>query len=392
MAIRKIKPGIYNVGVIDWDRETFDELIPLPEGTSYNAYLVQGETKTALVDTADPEGKEEFFRNLEELGVSRIDYLVSNHTEQDHSGLIPDVLERYPEALVLTNKKCKELLQVHLVLPEEKFQVVENGEKVELGGKTLQFFLTPWVHWPETQITFLPEEGILFPCDFLGSHLASNEAFSKNDGRVFRAAKRYFAEIMMPFANHVKKHLELLKTLEIRMVCPSHGPAFDDPSFILSAYDDWVNGPVRNKVLIPYVSMHGSVQKMAQHLLNAFSREGIEAHLMNMAKTDTGDFAIELVDAATVLMGVSAMLSAPHPLMLQTALLVNAFRPKTRFVGLFHSYGWGSRTVEIMQQTLKAVKAEWLEPVVVRGIPREEDLLRLDALVKTVCAHHAQLQ
>ncbi len=148
MAAKKIKDSIYWVGAVDWDRVLFDELVSLPEGTSYNAYIVFGSEKTALIDTVEPFKKEELFRNLKELKVEKIDYIVSNHAEQDHSGAIPEVLKAFPEAKVITNKKCKEMLKDLLDLKEEVFEVIEEGQELSLVDKTLQFFMAPWVHWP----------------------------------------------------------------------------------------------------------------------------------------------------------------------------------------------------------------------------------------------------
>ncbi|RLE59377.1 MAG: FprA family A-type flavoprotein, partial [Thermoprotei archaeon] len=215
MVAREIVKGVFSLSAIDWDRRYFDELIPLPEGTTYNAYLVKGERITVLIDTVDPTKKDELFRDLEELKVESIDYIVSNHAEQDHSGSIPDVLERYPEAKVMTNAKCKGMLIDHLHIPEERFRVVSDGEVVDLGGRRLKFLLTPWVHWPETMVTYLEEDGILFTCDFFGSHLATSNLYARGDYLALSGAKRYYAEIMMPFRNFIKKHIAKLENLEI---------------------------------------------------------------------------------------------------------------------------------------------------------------------------------
>ena len=153
--IRKFKDNIYEVGARDWDRTLFDELIPLPNGTSYNSYIIKGTEKTALIDTVDPTKKDELINNLKTLGIKRLDYIVSNHAEQDHSGSIPFVLEMFPEAKVVTNEKCKNMLIEHLLVDENKFLVINDNETLSLGDKTLQFLITPWVHWPETMLTYL---------------------------------------------------------------------------------------------------------------------------------------------------------------------------------------------------------------------------------------------
>ncbi len=185
---RMIRKNIYSVGVIDWHRKLFDELIPLPDGTSYNAYIIEGEDETVLIDTVEPDFKDDLLNNLDELGIDRIDYIVSNHAEQDHSGSIPYILEEYPEAVVLSSKKAKSMLLDLLDIDEEKIKIVEDGETLDLGGKTLEFIDTPWVHWPETISTYLQEEEILFSCDFFGSHLATSDLYVEDEAEVYKAA------------------------------------------------------------------------------------------------------------------------------------------------------------------------------------------------------------
>ncbi|HOV24191.1 MAG TPA: FprA family A-type flavoprotein, partial [Candidatus Marinimicrobia bacterium] len=262
MAVQILKPDIFSVGARDWDRRLFDELIPLPDGTTYNAYLIKGSQKTALLDTVDPPKKHELLENLQEIGIERIDYLISHHAEQDHSGTIPAVLEQFPMAQVVTNQKCRALLQEHLLIPDEKFKIINDGEKLSLGNKTFRFVFTPWVHWPETISTYLEEDKILFSCDFFGSHLATSNLFVDDESRVYRSAKRYYAEIMMPFRSNVRQNLEKVKNLAIEMIAPSHGPIYPNPEFIMEAYADWTSDSVKNIVLIPYVSMHGSTEAM----------------------------------------------------------------------------------------------------------------------------------
>ncbi|TET38171.1 MAG: MBL fold metallo-hydrolase, partial [Dehalococcoidia bacterium] len=199
MAVREIKHNIYSVGAIDWDRRLFDALIPLPDGTSYNSYLIKGSEKTALIDTVDPTMEDVLINHLNRLRVENINYVVAHHAEQDHSGAIPRVLEKYPQAKVIVTPRCKEMLIDLLLIPEERFITVNDKETVSLGDKTLEFIHAPWVHWPETMLTYLREDKILFPCDFFGSHLATTDLYVTDEGQVYEAAKRYYAEIMMPF-------------------------------------------------------------------------------------------------------------------------------------------------------------------------------------------------
>ena len=198
MVSREIAQGVFWVGALDFDRRIFDELIPLPDGTSYNAYLIRGREKTALIDTVDPAKEFELIENLVKMGIDKIDYVVINHAEQDHAGTLPMILEFFPAAKVVTNEKCRDLLIALLHVPPDVFHVVKDGDTVSLGDRTLRFFMTPWTHWPETQITFLVEDKILFPCDLFGFHAASSELFAVEDAVTLRSAKRYYAEIMMP--------------------------------------------------------------------------------------------------------------------------------------------------------------------------------------------------
>jgi len=391
MVYRKITENVYNVGSIDWDRRLFDELIPTPDGTSYNSYLIKASEKTVLIDTVDPEKKHELLENLAKLDVVKLDYIVSNHTEQDHSGTIPTLLERFPEAKVVTNPKCKNMLMDHLLLPEEKFIVKNDGEILDLGDRTLTFIIAPWVHWPETMMTFLQQDGVLFSCDFLGSHIATSELFVSDEAKVYEAAKRYYAEIMMPFRAQIRRHLEKIKGLDIKFIAPSHGPVHNRPGFILDAYRDWTSDEVKSEVLVPYVSMHGSTAKMVDHFVEALIDRGITVKPFNLTKTDLGELAISLVDAATIVIGAPALLIGPHPVAAYAAYLVNALRPKTRFASIIGSFGWGCRTAEKIKEMTGNLKVELLEPVIVKGHPKKEDFAALDRLADEILKKHTEL-
>lgn len=386
---RKISDRIDAVGVIDWDRREFDALIPLPDGTSYNSYLVRGSEKTVLIDSNDPSKRAVFFENLED--VPEVDYIVSNHTEQDHSGLLGDVLARYPKAKVLCSAKAKGLLVDHLHLPESVLEVVADGSTLSLGDRTLEFISTPWVHWPETMSTYLREEKILFSCDFFGSHLAQSDVFVIDDERVYERAKRYFAEIMMPFRTTIRKNLERLAGFEIAMIAPSHGPVYPRPEFILAAYRDWSSEDVKNSVVIPYISMHGSTAVMVGRLVDALTSHGVSVHPLNMEEADLGKLASDLVDAATVVFGTPTVLVGPHPKIAYAAFLANALRPKTRFASIVGSFGWANKIVEQITALTSNLKLELLPPVISRGMPRPADLEAVDALAGAIAAKHREL-
>lgn len=391
MTVKKIKKDIYWVGAIDWDRRLFDELIPLPEGTSYNAYLIKGQKKTALIDTVDPTKEDDLLDNLDDLEIEHLDYIVVNHAEQDHSGAIPLMLELYSEAKIVTNQKCKKMLMEHLLIKEDKIITVNDNDTLSLGGKTLRFIFAPWVHWPETMLTYLEEDKILFSCDLFGAHLAESNLWVDDESKVYFAAKRYYAEIMMPFRNNIKKHLERLKGLEIKTIAPSHGQIYSRPEFILSAYREWVSDEVENEVIIPYVSMHGSVEEMVYILTEELMKKGITVKPFNLTRTDIGALAIALVDAATIVIASPTVLTGAHPQVVSAVYLANALRPKLRYASVIGSYGWGGKMLENISAMIGNLKVEILSPVIIKGYPKEEDYNSLIRLAGEIAEKHKNL-
>ena len=376
------------MGAIDWDRRLFDELIPLPDGTSYNAYLVEGSDKTALIDTVDPTKSGELLDHLQELGVRRIDYIIANHAEQDHSGSLPELLAIYPEARVVTNEKCKAMLMDLLLLPEDRFQTVADGERLDLGGKTLEFIFAPWVHWPETMLTYLRERQGAVQLRLFRRPPGPEPALLCDECRTLEAAKRYFAEIMMPFRLPIRKHLEKLKGLEIDMIAPSHGVVYPRPVFILDAYRDWASDTTKNVALIPFVSMHGSTRDMVEHLTGVLTGQGVCVVPFNLVQTDIGELAKELVDASTLVLASPTVLGGAHPAAAYAAFLVNALRPKLKFASIIGSYGWGGRMVESIVASLTNLKVDLLEPVLAKGMPTEKDYQALDRLATAIAEKH----
>ena len=386
--MRELRPGVIPVGALDRDRRIFDELIPLPEGTSYNAYLVRGSSGTALIDTVDPSKEEVLLANLDEVKPDRIDYLVANHAEQDHSGVIPRILDRYPSAQLVTTQRGRDLLKALLHVPDGRIRVVQDRETISLGDRTLEFIHAPWVHWPETMFTWLREDRILFTCDLFGSHYATDGLPVRELGRVYWAAKRYYAEIMMPFRSHIQGHLEKIRPLPIGLIAPSHGPVYERPDLILEAYRDWVSDRVKNEVVIPYVSMHHSTAAMVRHLEKALADRGIPAHPFNLTVTDLGELAMALVDAATVVLGTPTVLTGPHPSAVYAAYLVKLLKPRTRALGIIGSYGWGGKTVKDLEGILQGLPVELLDPVLVKGLPGTEDYRALDGLADRIAEKH----
>ncbi len=390
MRAREIRPNVWWMGAIDGERRLFDELIPLPQGTSYNAYLIKGSNKTALIDTADPSTSDVLLRQLDE--VPSLDYLIIQHVEQDHSGTVPRVLEKYPEAQLIASPKAASMIADHLGVPLEEIQVVEDRNTLSLGDHTLEFIEAPWVHWPETMLTYLQEEKLLFTCDLFGSHLATDALFSEDGQQVCGAAKRYYAEIMMPFARLIRGHLDKIRSLDVEMIAPSHGPVHNQPAWILDAYHHWTHDPPKNLVLIPYTSMHGSTTLMVDRLVEALTARGVRVHAFHMSRTDLGEYAIHLVDAATVVFATPTVLVGPHPSIVLAAYLTAALRPKLQNAAVIGSYGWAGQAAQQTQSLCAKLSADWLNPVFAQGMPVEETFQSLERLADDIAARHTGLE
>lgn len=389
MIARELKPQVYSLSAIDWDRKLFDELVPLPEGTSYNAYLVEGSEKTALIDTVHASMAEDLLKVLKSMGLQRLDYIVSNHAEPDHSGAIPAVLAAYPEAKVLANVKCRSLLSSSLGLGPEAFVLIQDRQVLSLGDKSLRFLWVPWVHWPDTTFTYIEEDRILFSCDFLGAHLATSDLFACDEARVERAARTYYAEIMMPFRQNVKKYLDQLAAMDIAMIAPSHGPVYARPEFILSLHRAWAGDQTRPEVIIPYLSMYDSTAKMVAYLVDRLMEKGLSVQPFNVVDLDTGRFASALVEASTLVFASPTVLDGPHPAMASAAYLANALKAKARYGAIIGSYGWGTGMPESLAGMLPNLALEWFAPVNIGGVPKAEDFDALNRLADDICVANA---
>lgn len=389
MKFQEIKNSIYYCGLNDPDRKFFDELVPLEHGTSYNSYLVKGSEKTAIIDTMYPPLTQEYIKNLETNGITKVDYIIENHGEQDHSGSIPTLLKKFPEAIVITNDKVAENIKNMVEVPENKIRVISNNEEISLGDKTLQFIFAPGVHWPDTMFTYIKEDNILSTCDFLGAHYVFDNIFAEPSEELERSAKRYYAEIMMPFRMMCKKYTQMVKDMNVDMILPSHGPIYKDPSFILDLYTKWTSDTSENLVVMPYVSMYKSTSLMIDYLAEKLEAKGIKTYKYDIVNGDVGDFAMALVDASTIIFGTSMVLAGPHPASVNIAYLTSVLRPKAKNLALIGSYGWGGKLFELIEQLLTPLKLEILaEPLQVKGKPKVEDFAQLDKIVDSIIAKH----
>ena len=391
MKFQEIKNNIFYCGLNDCDRRIFDELIPLEHGTSYNSYLVKGSKKTAIIDTMYPPKTKEYMKRLFDNQVGKVDYIIANHGEQDHSGSIPALLEKYPNAIVLTNPKVAENIKNMLFVPAERIREIADGEEVSLGDKTLKFIFAPGVHWPDTMFTYIKEDNVLCTCDFLGAHYTFSDVFAQESKELEHSAKRYYAEIMMPFRMMCQRYTKMIKEMNVDMILPSHGPVYTNPSFILDLYTDWTSETPKNLVVMPYVSMYESTKEMVDHLSDKLEAKGVKTFKFDIVDGDLGDLAMSLVDAATIVMGTSMVLAGPHPMAVNVAYLAAVLRPKAKFASIIGSYGWGGKLFDVILNMLSPLKLDLIDPIQVKGKPTGETFLELDKMADAIVEKHKSI-
>lgn len=391
MKFQEIKNNVFYCGLNDEDRVIFDELIPLEHGTSYNSYLVVGSEKTAIIDTMYPPKSDEYLKNLDENGITKVDYLIANHGEQDHSGTLPKLIEKYPDAKVVTNLTCKTNLMEMLFIPEDRIMTIKNEEELSLGDKTLKFIFAPNVHWPDTMFTLIKEDNLLCTCDFLGAHYTFDDVFAVPSEELEKSAKRYYAEIMMPFRVMCKKYTKMIKDMNVDMILPSHGPVHKNPDYILDLYTDWTSDLGKNLVLLPYVSMYGSTEDMIDYLKSELAKHGIESIKHDIITDDLGDLAMALVDGTTIVLGTSMVVAGPHPASVNIAYIASILKPKAKFASFVGSYGWGGNLFGILGDILAKLRLDVIEPVMVKGKPTTDDFKKLDDMVQSIVEKHKSL-
>jgi flavorubredoxin len=382
--IEKISENVYWVGSKDWNRRIFDALIPLPKGTSYNAYLIIGKDKKVLIDTVNPGFEKELEEKIRKLvDPSEIDYVVMNHAEPDHAGAIPYIMAINKKAKLVATNKGARMAQTFYKVSEERIIAVKDQDTISLGDKTLQFIEAPMLHWPETMFTYLREDKILFSCDFFGSHIAK-ELYDDEVDDLLVHAQRYWGEIMMPFRVMAQKALEKIKDLKVSLIAPSHGPIHRNPERILTAYRKWANGETKRKATIVYVTMWNSVEKMIQPMAETLTSEGIEVALYNLVSADVGEIAKDLVDSKAIVLGAPTVLGGAHPLAVYATYLVKALKPPLKFGAVLSSYGWGGGAIKHVQEVLGQTKIEVVGALEINGPPTDKDVVQIVGLGKAL--------
>ena len=375
-----LKDGVNWVGVVDWNIRDFHGYIT-SRGSSYNAYLIQDE-KTALVDTVKAAFCNELIEHINEhTSLEKIDYIVVNHVEMDHSSSLPTIAKLAKNAKILSSARGKEELIKHYGTEFERVETVKSGDTLKLGKKTLTFLEAPMLHWPDSMFTYLIEDKILMPNDAFGQHLASSGRFDDEvDQQVLmEEAVTYYANILTPFAPLIVKKIEevVAMKLPIDMIAPSHGIIWrKDPMKIVNGYMDWCTGKTtKQKVVIVFDTMWGSTDKMARAIADGVASIGVEVKLLKLRCTDNTDVVTEITDAKVVLVGSPTLNNSMFPSMGSFLTYIGGLKPKGKLWGFFGSYGWGGGAVRGMAKMAKEAGFDVMEPSIeFKWVPTPEEL------------------
>jgi flavorubredoxin len=373
----ELKKGIYWVGAIDWNVRDFHGY-STPFGSTYNAYLILDE-KNVLVDTVKaPFYLEMLGRISEIIDPAKIDIVISNHVEMDHSGSLLQIIERIGSPLVVTSERGKKGLEKHYE-QSWRFKTVKSGDTLWIGHRTLAFVEAPMLHWPDSMFTYIKEDQLLLPNDAFGQHFASSQRFEDEVGNeVMRHAAKYYANILWPLAPLILKKVdEVVKMgIPIDMIAPSHGLIWrKDPHRIIQAYVEWSQGKTAKKVLVIYDTMWGSTEKMAKAILKGLIEEGADARLLHLRSNHRSDIIEEMLDARGILLGSPTLNNGMFPTMGDFLTYLRGLRPKGKIFGLFGSHGWGGGAMKEMRRHLEMEKFEiWEKELPVQFVPNSEEL------------------
>lgn len=341
----EIAKGIDWVGYVDWNIRDFHSYAT-NRGATYNAYLIR-DAKTALVDSVKAPFAENLVANVAALtALDKVDYLVCNHAELDHSGALPELVRRMPQAEIVCNAKCRDILTAYYGAAGWKFKVVKSGDVLSLGGRSLTFLEIPMVHWPDSMVSYMAEEKLLFSNDAFGQHLASSCRFADevDQGVLFEEAKTYYANIVMPYGRQVQKALEAVCALDVQTLAPSHGVVWRKSlDAILGLYKGWAAFKPARKALVMYDSMWESTAKMAQAIYRGAAATGIDVRLIRVRSSSNTVIATEALDAAAIACGSSTLNQKLLPAMASALTYLQGLKPQNKSAFAFGSYGWGAK-------------------------------------------------
>ncbi len=377
MDVVELKKGVYWVGAVDWNIRDFHGY-STPSGTTYNAYLILDE-KNVLVDTVKaPFYLEMLARISQVINPSKIDIVICNHVEMDHSGAIHQVVQRIGNPTVITSGRAKDGLgKYHPALG--KLQTVSTGETLSVGRRTLTFLEAPMLHWPDSMFTYIHEDRILLPNDAFGQHFASTERFNDDcENGVMQHAAKYYANILWPFAPLILKKIDEVGAMKIPIdiIGPSHGLIWrKNPSQIIEAYRQWSEGKSSNKILVVYDTMWGSTEVIAKAILKGVVEEGCEAKLIHLRSNHRSDIIQEMLEAKGILFGSPTLNNTFFPSLGDFLAYMKGLRPKGKIFGVFESYGWGGGAVRDIRKFLEEEKFQvWVKDLKIRYLPNQEEL------------------
>ncbi len=378
MKAKKIKEGIYWVGAIDWNLRNFHGYLT-QRGSTYNSYLIIDE-KITLVDTVKEQFTDEMIERISSvIDPSRIDYIICNHVEMDHSGAIPRMMEIAPNAKVITSPKGESGLRDHYK-KDFNYKAVESGTVLNLGKRSIHFILTPMVHWPDNMIGYMPEDKILFSNDAFGQHLASAERF--DDEYPFdiamQEARKYYANIVLPYSKQVQKALIAAADLDIEIIANSHGIIWRKyVKEIIEAYGHWASNDLDKKALVIFDSMWHSTEKMAHTIQDAFEEKEYSTNLLSLQHHHISDIMTQVIGAEYLCIGSPTLNGRMLPTMSAFLTYLCGLAPKNRKAIVFGSYGWGPKQISEMTTILENVGIEVLAQEKIKYIPTSEDLEEL---------------
>ncbi|MBO8169029.1 MAG: FprA family A-type flavoprotein [Thermoanaerobacteraceae bacterium] len=379
----KIAEDIYWVGAIDWDVRNFHGYTT-QRGASYNAYLIVDENIT-LIDTVKPQFCDEMLKRISQVvEPEKIDYIIANHVEMDHSGSLPLVMERAKNATVITSPKGLQGLKKHYK-KEWNFQAVKTGDNLNIGKRNISFILTPMVHWPDNMIGYLVEDKILFSNDAFGQHLASSERFDDQLPLqiVLEEAKKYYGNIVLPYGNQVAKALEAAADLDIEIIAPSHGVIWRShiPE-IIEQYRKWCANETEEAAVIIYDTMWTSTEKIAYAVQAAFEAKGIPTKMRNLKTNHISDIITDVVTAKYICVGSPTLNNNMLPTVAGFLTYLKGLAPKNRVGLAFGSYGWGGQSVSQVEAVLEECGFDLLKQVKVQYIPDDSELQEITDKLK----------
>jgi len=374
----KIAKDIYDVGVTDWNIRDFHGY-STDLGTSYNAFLIL-DKKTVLIDTVKAEFADQLIDNISKIiDPKKIDYVISNHTEMDHSGSLPRLMHKVGEEKPLFCSKMGQKNLSRHFRQKWNYRPVENGEELVIGSRTITFMETRMLHWPDSMFSYLKEDKILFSSDAFGQHYAGKEKFDDVIGdAIMPHAKKYFANILLLYSPLILKLVEQVTNLklEFNMICPDHGILWrKDPGKIINAYIGWSKQETKNKAVVIYDTMWHSTEMMAEAIVEGLSEQGVEARPMHLRKWNRSDIMTEVLDAKAIIVGSPTLNNGLFPTVSDFLTYMKGLKPKNKIGAAFGSYGWSGESVNLVKAELESMNMEIIDPgLKVQYVPDNQSL------------------